>query len=188
MTVSTSKPKVIVLAGTAGTGKSTIAAKLVEVYQSKHPDVEFLEGDSIHPPENIAKMSHGIPLTDEDRWGWLSKVGELSSDSAQKHSGLAIVTCSSLKKKYRDYIRDENPGTNFHFLFLYGDRLLILDRANKREGHFMKANMINSQFSDLELPKADEKDAAVVDVDGKDVQQVLDECVAALATFANPSQ
>ncbi|SCV03284.1 LAME_0H09186g1_1 [Lachancea meyersii CBS 8951] len=183
MTSGATKPKVIVLAGTAGTGKSTIAAKLREIFRTKYPDVDFLEGDTVHPPENIAKMSHAIPLTDDDRWDWLKKVSELSSQSAQKHSGLWIVTCSSLKKKYRDLIRSHSPETDFYFLFLFADRLLILDRITKREGHFMKANMINSQFSDLMLPDAAETLASTVDVDGKSVEQVVQECQADLKKF-----
>lgn len=182
MSSKPSKSKVIVLAGTAGTGKSTIAVRLLEYYRARYPDAQFLEGDTLHPPENISKMAHGIPLGDEDRWGWLSKVSTLSAESAAKRSGLAIVTCSSLKKKYRDYIRKLSPDAEFYFLFLYGDRLLILDRTNKREGHFMKANMINSQFSDLELPE-NEENASVVDVDGKGVPQVQEECQAKLAAF-----
>ncbi|SCU95421.1 LANO_0E10308g1_1 [Lachancea nothofagi CBS 11611] len=183
MTVRTERPKVIVLAGTAGTGKSTIAAKLVDLYCSSYPGLEFLEGDVVHPPENVAKMSHGIPLTDDDRWDWLSKVGKLGTDSAEARSGLCIVTCSSLKKKYRDHIRNCNSGTDFYFLFLFADRMLILDRITKREGHFMKANMINSQFSDLELPDASEKLESTIDVDGKSIEQVVQECHKDLRAF-----
>ncbi|SCU85169.1 LADA_0D06040g1_1 [Lachancea dasiensis] len=185
MTTGTSRPKVVVLAGTAGTGKSTIALKLKEIYQSAHPGLEFLEGDTIHPPENVAKMSMGVPLTDDDRWGWLRKVGEMSTQQAEAHSGLSVVTCSSLKKKYRDEIRYHSPGTDFYFLFLLADRLLILDRMTKREGHFMKANMINSQFSDLELPDSNEELASTVDVDGKSIDQVVVECEAALKEFVS---
>ncbi|CEP61977.1 gluconokinase LALA0_S04e04940g [Lachancea lanzarotensis] len=183
MTSGSSRSKVIVLAGTAGTGKSTIAAKLVDLYKASYPGLGFLEGDTVHPPENIEKMSHGVPLTDDDRWGWLQKVSELSAQSSRDHSGLWVVTCSSLKKKYRDLMRSHRPETDFYFLFLFADRLLILDRVTKREGHFMKANMINSQFSDLMLPEPDEDLASTVDVDNKSVEQVVQECHADLKTF-----
>lgn len=172
---NSSKPSVIVIGGTAGTGKSTIGERLAKFYQDRYPGIEFLEGDNIHPPENIAKMAQGIPLQDEDRWGWLTKVAELSTESAKDHCGLSIISCSSLKLLYRNHIRKTCPDTNFYFLFMYAHKEEILNRLTKREGHFMKPNMIGSQFSALQLPKEDETNSLVIDVEGKSIEQVLEE-------------
>ncbi|SCW04033.1 LAFE_0H04434g1_1 [Lachancea fermentati] len=180
---NSARPKVIVLGGTAGTGKSTIGERLVKFFQDKYPEIQFLEGDRIHPPENVAKMAHGIPLTDDDRWGWLADVAKISTASAEEHGGLAIISCSSLKKKYRDFMREKSPNTDFFFLFLYADMRVIAHRLTQREGHFMKANMLESQFKDLELPNSDEPNCHVVDVDGKDVEQVLQHTYEDLCKF-----
>lgn len=163
--------KVIILAGTAGTGKSTVADILLRNHSSKYPDVKFIEGDTLHPSSNVAKMSEGIPLEDEDRWGWLEKVANVSGDTARDH-GMCIAACSSLKKKYRDFMREKRPDTDFYFVFLYGTKQEVLSRLEKRSQHFMKANMMESQFKDLELPLEDEPHCCVVHIDGKGFQQV----------------
>lgn len=163
--------KVIVLAGTAGTGKSTVADILLKKHSAKYPDVKFIEGDTLHPPANVGKMSAGIPLTDEDRWGWLEKVANVSSETAKDH-GLCIAACSSLKKKYRDFMREKRPDTVFYFVFLYGTKQEVLGRLEKRSQHFMKANMMESQFKDLELPLEGEPHCCIVHIDGKSFEQV----------------
>lgn len=167
--------KVIVLAGTAGTGKSSVGDALLKHHVKNYPQMEFLEGDLLHPQSNVDKMSRGIPLNDEDRWEWLKEVSRISSESSIKNGGLSIITCSSLKKKYRDLIRETSPETQFYFVFLYGKKHEILNRLKKREGHFMKANMMESQFNDLELPKADEKNCCIITIDDKNYQQVEDD-------------
>lgn len=164
-------PKVIVLAGTAGTGKSTVAEILLKHHSAKYPDAKFIEGDTLHPPANVAKMSAGIPLGDDDRWGWLEKVATFSSATAKKH-GLCIVACSSLKKKYRDFMREKCPDTTFYFVFLYGTKEEVFRRLEKRSQHFMKANMMESQFKDLELPKSDEPHCCIVHIDHKSIPEV----------------
>lgn len=170
--------KVLVIAGTAGTGKSSVAERLVEHHIKNYPNMEFLEGDALHPPANVQKMAEGIPLQDDDRWDWLRKVATLSSHSAQRN-GLCIVTCSSLKKKYRDLIRTTCPETHFYFLFLYGEQAVIIKRLEERKGHFMKATMMQSQFKDLELPNsAEEPHCDIVNVDGKSYDQVEKEVLA----------
>lgn len=170
-------PKVLVLAGTAGTGKSSVAAILLKHYTEEYPELEFLEGDLLHPEANVIKMREGIPLQDSDRWDWLRQISKQSSESAQKH-GLCIVTCSSLKKKYRELIRTTSPEANFYFLFLYAQKAVILERLESREGHFMKANMMQSQFRDLELPNcAEEPHCKIIHVDGKSFEQVEEEAV-----------
>lgn len=168
-------PKVLVLAGTAGTGKSSVAAMLVKHHIKDYPELEFLEGDALHPEANVLKMKEGIPLQDDDRWDWLRQVAVQSSESAEKH-GLCIVTCSSLKKKYRDLIRTTSPESTFYFLFLYADQAVILQRLEMRKGHFMKANMMQSQFRDLELPNsAEEPHCKILKVDDKTLEEVEQE-------------
>lgn len=170
--------KVLVIAGTAGTGKSSVAEMLVKHHVKNYPNMEFLEGDALHPASNVQKMSEGIPLQDDDRWDWLRRVATLSSESAQKN-GLCVVTCSSLKKKYRDLIRTTCPESHFYFLFLYGEQAVIVKRLEERKGHFMKSSMMQSQFRDLELPNsAEEPHCLVVNVDGKSFKQVEDEVIA----------
>ncbi|KAH3678236.1 hypothetical protein WICMUC_001619 [Wickerhamomyces mucosus] len=151
--------KVVVIAGTAGTGKSTIGDKLKNHYKA-----EFIEGDDLHPQSNIDKMANNIPLTDEDRWGWLEQISLKSSTSSNNNSnaGIAIVSCSALKKKYRDFIRDKSPQTTFIFVFLYCDYDVLIERTKKRQGHYMKASMVQSQFDILELPKAEEEPQDVI--------------------------
>ena len=168
-------PTVLVIGGTAGTGKSTIGESLVNLLRLKYPNAQFIEGDRLHPKENIEKMSNGIPLCDEDRWGWLERVSSESTHSAAVNDGLCIVTCSSLKLKYRNYIIDKNPNTIFFFLMIYASPKEILMRLTRREGHFMKANMLNSQFADLELPLNNkvEPHSRVITVDGRLEHHVL---------------
>ncbi|EHN03073.1 YDR248C-like protein [Saccharomyces cerevisiae x Saccharomyces kudriavzevii VIN7] len=110
--------KVVVLAGTAGTGKSTIAGELMYEFKDTYPDLKFIEGDDLHPPANVEKMTRGIPLNDDDRWDWLKKVAvESTKAAAGTNEHLSIVACSSLKKKYRDLIRHTCPESEFHFYF-----------------------------------------------------------------------
>lgn len=171
------RPKVLVLAGTAGTGKSTIAEVLLKTYRPNHPNLEFVEGDDLHPPANVEKMSRGIPLGDEDRWGWLQSIADTSGANATK-DGITVISCSSLKKKYRDFIRDAWPSCDFHFIFLYASKIEILRRLKQRMGHFMKENMMESQFKDLELPVVgEEKNCYIVKLDGKTFPQIENEVV-----------
>ena len=168
-------PTVLVIGGTAGTGKSTIGESLVNLLRLKYPNAQFLEGDRLHSKANIEKMSNGIPLCDEDRWDWLERISSESTQSASANDGLCIITCSSLKLKYRNYIIDKNPNTIFFFLMIYASPKEILMRLTRREGHFMKANMLNSQFADLELPLNSqvEPHSRVVTVDGRLEHHVL---------------
>ncbi|SGZ40604.1 uncharacterized protein HGUI_02804 [Hanseniaspora guilliermondii] len=168
-------PTVLVIGGTAGTGKSTIGESLVNLLRLKYPNAQFLEGDRLHSKQNIEKMSNGIPLCDEDRWDWLERISTESTLSASANDGLCIITCSALKLKYRNYIIDKNPNTIFFFLMVYASPKEILMRLTRREGHFMKANMLNSQFADLELPINNqvEPHSRVVTVDGRLEHHVL---------------
>lgn len=134
--------------GVTGAGKSTVGAALARALGA-----EFVEGDDFHPPENRARMAAGIPLTDADRAGWLQA---LAAQLAQAHAdgrGL-VVSCSALKRSYRDVLRAAAP---VRFVFLDGDRALIAERLDRRAGHFMPPALLDSQFATLEAPTPDEE-------------------------------
>jgi gluconokinase len=141
-----------IVMGVASCGKTTLGEAL-----SARLNVPFVEGDKLHSAENVTKMSKGIPLTDQDRWPWLERVGETLAGS----SG-TIASCSALKKIYRDRIT-EKAGRPVIFLVLHGDKALLQKRIANRKGHFMPASLLDSQLATLELPGADEN-ALVVDI------------------------
>lgn len=140
-------PPVVVM-GVAGCGKSAVGAALARALGA-----DFIEGDSFHPPENVALMAAGTPLTDENRAGWLDTVaGEIA---ARKARGAPVVaTCSALKRKYRDRLRAQNPSLVLVHLTL--DRETAFRRVGMRKGHFMPTSLVESQFADLEPPSGDE--------------------------------
>lgn len=130
-----------VVMGVSGCGKSCIGAGLAAALGAR-----FIDGDDLHPPANIAKMSRGQPLNDDDRAPWLALVGQALAQ------GNTVVACSALKRKYRDQIR--NAVTVF--LFLRGDKETLQARMALRPGHFMPVSLLESQFAALEPPAADE--------------------------------
>jgi len=137
-----------VVMGVSGCGKSTIGQALATAQ-----GVEFVEGDQFHPAANVAKMSAGQPLTDDDRADWLlalqAKVGEA------RRAGVGLVlSCSSLKRRYRDLLRAADPA--LRFAHLSGARELIADRMQARVGHYMPPSLLDSQFKDLQPLQADE--------------------------------
>lgn len=135
----------IVVMGVSGCGKSSIGQALAKTLSAR-----FIDGDDLHPPENVAKMSLGAPLNDDDRAPWLAKVGAaLTVDST-------VVACSALKRKYRDQIRDI-AAAEVVFLYLRGHRATLLERMAARPGHFMPASLLDSQLATLEEPGSDEK-------------------------------
>lgn len=144
----------IVLMGVAGCGKSAVGAAL-----AARLGAAYLDGDDLHPPENIAKMSRGEPLTDADRGPWLTLVGRTLADP----QGTLIVGCSALKRRYRDLIRAQ-AGAPVVFVHLSGAKALIAARMAERTGHFMPASLLDSQFAVLEPPGPDER-ALTVDID-----------------------
>lgn len=163
-----------ILMGVSGSGKSLIGNKAAARLGAK-----FIDGDDLHPAKNIDKMSASIPLTDEDRLPWLARLND-ASYSLYKKNETGLIVCSALKKRYRDLLRQGSP--NVHFLWLDGDYDTILGRMAKREGHFMPVELLNSQFSALERPGADEQDVARIDI-SHDIDNVVEQCVQAVATL-----
>ncbi|KAL2017821.1 hypothetical protein VTK56DRAFT_1623 [Thermocarpiscus australiensis] len=148
--------------GPAGCGKSTVAK-----YLSTALGLPYIEGDEYHPKANIDKMSAGIPLTDADRWDWLTALREASIRELERGNDGVVLTCSALKRKYRDVIRVApyfTPNLHLHFIYLDASEELLLQRVSARKDHYMGANMVHSQFEVLERPKADEVDVITVDV------------------------
>jgi len=141
---------IFVVMGVAGSGKSLIGGAL-----AKTLGLEFVEGDQYHPAENVARMSAGIPLTDADRQGWLKALAARMRDAVNRGNGL-VVTCSALKRSYRDLLRAESGAPRLQLIFLRGDRALIGERIEGRRGHYMPASLLDSQFEALEEPSPDE--------------------------------
>jgi len=148
--------------GPAGCGKSTVAKHIADSLQ-----LPFVEGDEYHPKANIDKMSAGIPLTDADRWDWLTALREASIHELDKGSDGVVLTCSALKRKYRDVIRVApyfTPNVHLHFIYLDAPEEVLLQRVSARKNHYMGANMVHSQFEVLERPTPDEVDVITIDV------------------------
>ncbi|WP_433217988.1 gluconokinase [Dactylosporangium sp. CS-047395] len=141
-------PPVFLVMGVAGTGKTTVGAML-----AGRLHWTYAEADDFHPPANVEKMASGIPLTDDDRGPWLDRIGEwIDERAAAGESG--VVTCSGLKRAYRERLRHGRPQVRL--VFLEGSRELITRRLAARHGHFMRVEMLDSQFADLEPPEPDE--------------------------------
>jgi len=134
--------------GVSGSGKSTLGKAL-----ASRLDWPFQEGDDLHPPANIAKMSAGIPLTDEDRAPWLAAVGAWI-DRCIGQGGGGVITCSALKAAYRRTLTAGRPSVRV--VYLEGSKALIAERLVERTGHFMPTGLIDSQFADLEPPTPEE--------------------------------
>lgn len=147
--------RVIMVMGVCGVGKSTVAQGI-----ARSIDAGFVEADLYHPPENIAAMSAGIPLTDDMRWGWLEAVGDAVIAAAQ--SGPVVFACSALKHAYRDRLRHRIGP--FRIIYLHGDRDLIAQRMAARTAHFMPPELLDSQLHDLEPPARDREAAIWLDI------------------------
>jgi gluconokinase len=158
----------IVVMGVSGAGKSTVGTLLATRLKRA-----FVEGDSLHPPQNVEKMSHGIPLTDADRWPWLDAIA--ARIAAARAGGMALViTCSALKRAYRARLVAGHGDVGF--LFLQGDKAPIARRLAQRPGHFMPPQLLDSQFAALEEPAADEP-AIAVPID-RQPQDIVEEFLA----------
>src|SRR5688500_1541582 len=135
--------------GVCGSGKSLIGAML-----ARELGIEFVEGDALHPPENVKRMTAGIPLTDDDRHGWLIAIAARLREAKRAGVGL-VVSCSALKRSYRDLLRSVGDA-DVRFVYLAGSRALIAERMANRRGHCMPPSLLGSQLSILEEPSPDE--------------------------------
>lgn len=170
-------PGLYVVMGVAAAGKSTIGVALARAL-----GVDFVEGDDYHPAENRQRMAAGIPLTDADRHGWLCALAERLAEAARDGSGL-VISCSALKRSYRDILRT-GAGTA-RFIYLRGDRELFADRMASRRGHFMPPSLLDSQLATLEEPTADEG-AWIADASAS-VEEIV-RSLAARAAFATSDE
>jgi gluconokinase len=146
-------PCALVVMGVSGSGKSTIADAL-----AKRISWIYEDGDRFHPPSNVAKMSAGHPLTDEDRWPWLQAIAD-EIDRLCKAGQRAVIACSALKRAYREVV--VHGRTDVRIIFLDGTKDLIADRLAQRKGHFMPPDLLDSQFKTLEPPDASENPITV---------------------------
>jgi gluconokinase len=141
-------PQIAVVMGVAGSGKSTVGRHLAAAL-----GWTFAEGDDFHPPANVAKMAAGTPLTDADRWPWLDAIGRwMAAEAAESRS--AVVSCSALKRIYRDRLRMAWPA--LRVVYLRVEREELHRRLAVRLEHFFPARLLDSQLQDLEPPQADE--------------------------------
>jgi gluconokinase len=162
----TAQHPVLVIMGVSGSGKSTVAGLV-----ASRLGWDLAEGDDLHPPANVAKMHSGQPLTDDDRWPWLESIADWIR--AHTASGIpGVITCSALKKRYRDVLR----GEGVVFVFLEGTRDRISDRLASRHGHFMPPALLASQFEALEAPTEDENfiSLCVTATPAEEAQEVID--------------
>jgi carbohydrate kinase (thermoresistant glucokinase family) len=143
----------VVVMGVSGCGKSTVGQGLAQAL-----GVPYIEGDALHPARNVALMAAGTPLTDADRQGWLQAVAD---ELAHAQATGAVVSCSALKRSYRQLLRASAP--DLKLIYLRGDQPLLAERMRARSGHYMPASLLQSQLDTLEPPGADES-AFVLDI------------------------
>ncbi len=161
---------IVVVMGVSGSGKSTVAKGLSTVL-----GWEFAEGDAFHPEDNVEKMKHGVPLTDEDRWPWLDSIGDWISGKESRGES-AVVTCSALRRVYRDLLRKGRPHVRFLHITAPAD--VILDRMEHRPGHYMPPSLLPSQLATLE-PLENDEPGVVITNEGS-AAEVLDRALRAL--------
>ena len=169
MAIETVKPAIIVVMGISGSGKSTLARAVADRY-----GWPFVEGDELHPDANIAKMKAGLALTDEDRRPWLCAVGKQIANWRNLRSPGAI-TCSALKRNYRDQLR--NIADRLYFVYLKIDKDEAIRRVVSRHGHFMSIDLVDSQLENLEIPSRE------IDVVTLDVRSTLDDNIYRLDSY-----
>lgn len=163
-------PMVLVIMGVSGSGKTTVGRLLAE-----RLGWHYQEGDTLHPPENVAKMSSGTPLGDADRIPWLQRIAGCV-DAWHSDGEAGVITCSALKRIYRDIVIGERPDVGL--VYLRGSRELIGRRMAARKGHFMPAALLDNQFATLQEPSSDER-AITVDVGGTPAE-IVDEILRRL--------
>lgn len=152
----------VIIMGVSGSGKTTVGQALAE-----RLSCPFYDADDFHPPENVAKMARGLPLTDADRDPWLARLTVLVQNHVARGEGLALA-CSALKQSYRQRLQ---VSPLVRFVFLQGDFDLIWERMRNRDDHYMKPDMLRSQFEALEPPSPDE--AIIVSID-QDVDKIVE--------------
>ena len=162
----------IVVMGVSGSGKSTVGAALAQ-----RLGVPFADADDFHPPANIAKMTAGVALDDDDRHPWLDAIGRWLADRCD---GGGVMSCSALKRKYRDQLRSRCAQTEF--VHLSGSPEVIAARQASRPGHFMPASLMASQFATLELLQPDERGVTL------DVDHDIDSIVGAYLAYAQEKE
>jgi gluconokinase len=162
----------VVVMGVSGSGKSTVAAGLVE-----RLGWDFAEGDEFHPAENVAKMSAGIPLDDDDRWPWLRALADWIGEHERAGTN-CIVTCSALKRSYRELLCDGHPSVWFAHVTADGD--LIRDRMEHRTGHYMPVSLLESQLALLEDLGDDEPGVQISGAGSPD--DVVEDVLSALSS------
>ena len=168
--MQTKRSRAVILMGVAGSGKTAVGMRVAQKL-----DWIFLDADDFHPPANIEKMKHGIPLNDQDRAPWLQRLhDELQRHLAEGHS--VILACSALKESYRKMLRDSGPPPRFVCLDV--DPETIRDRLEHRTTHFFPKELMESQFAALEKPK----DAVIIDA-RKSLDEVVEQLLQALATL-----
>lgn len=161
----------IVVMGVSGAGKTTVGRAVAE-----RLGLRFCDGDDLHPASNVAKMAAGIPLTDEDRWPWLARVRQ------ELRAGGVVVACSALARRYRDALRGAD---GVRFLDLEVSDETARQRLAHRTGHYMKPDMVDSQFETLEAPGPDEAgDVAVVSAGGESLDETVERAIAALGELS----
>jgi gluconokinase len=138
----------VVVMGVCGSGKSTLGAAL-----ARELGASFLEGDEFHPPDNVARMAAGVALTDADRQSWLQNLGARLGD-AQRAGQAVVLSCSALKRSYRDTLRSQAP--DLALVYLAGTPDLLAQRMAARKGHYMPPSLLASQLATLEPPQEDE--------------------------------
>jgi gluconokinase len=144
-------PPLLTVMGVSGSGKTTVGAALAQRLR-----VPFADADDLHPPENVAKMAAGVPLDDTDRMPWLHTIG----DWLAAHAGSGgVISCSALKRSYRDVLREAAPAQ--FFVHLDGSPEVVARRVAGRPGHFMPASLVDSQFATLEPLQPDENGVAL---------------------------
>lgn len=170
------RPVIIVVMGVSGSGKTVVGSALARALGGR-----FAEGDRFHPPENISRMSAGMALRDEDRWGWLDAIA-VEINEAERQGETLIIACSALKRIYRDRLR--LASRYLRFVYLEVGRDAAAARVAARKGHFMPASLIDSQFADLEPPAPDER-ALKLDAT-KDPAQLVTFAASEIAASASP--
>lgn len=173
MQKGSSNPRRYVVMGVSGSGKSEIGRRL-----AKRLGITYVEGDEFHSPENIAKMAAGIPLNDQDRHEWLLALQSTIGRAVRQNEGM-VLTCSALKRRYRDLLRIGDPA--LVFIHLQGDPVLIAARMKQRTGHFMPEALLESQLRELDPLAADES-AVRVDI-AAEPGRIVDEIIQHIATI-----